>query len=183
MEKKINVHDSNVHAQAVTEIILTNNLKTINPQLIKIFEDELKDIYWSEKALAKSIAKILKQASSRVLIETLKAHLEEKREQVKRIENAFELIQKDPAEKKCKAVANIIEETEQMMHTFDEGVARDSAIVSGSQQVEHYEIGIYKTLCKFAENLGLKDIASILQKTLTEEIAANKRLSEITGHI
>lgn len=153
----------------------------INAQLIQIFEDELKNLYWSEKVIAKSISKMIQLASAHVLIEVLHIHLEEKKEHIKRVENAFKIIEKDPAEKKCISMTYLIEEAEIIMAACNEGILCDEAIISAGQKVEQYEIGIYGTLHRFAENLGLKDVASILEKTLNEEIARDKKLAEIAA--
>ena len=192
MEKELNnLHDRNFHAdlQIQDSNSSDQNNSTAykfllkNSQLINLLEDELKDIYWSEKVIAKSISKMIQRATSNALIEALEIHLEEKAEHIKRVENAFELIEKEPAEKKCKAVLSLIEEGEVMMFDCAAGVGCDEAIISAGKKVEHYEIGVYGTLYKFVENLGLSDVASILKKTLIEEIAADKKLSEIAACI
>src|SRR6188768_767388 len=81
-------------------------------KLMKLFEDELKDIYWAEKALTKAIPKLIKNATSEELIDALESHLEETEEQVKRLEKVFELIGKKPVAKKCEAMEGLIKESE-----------------------------------------------------------------------
>ena len=80
----------------------------LSSQLMKLFEDELKDIYWVEKALVKAIPKMIKQATSEELAESLEAHLEETKEQVTRVEQVFEAIGKKATAKKCEAMEGLI---------------------------------------------------------------------------
>src|SRR5687768_4859967 len=84
-------------------------------QLAKLFEDELKDIYWAEKALTKAIPKMIKKATSEELIDALTAHLEETEEHVKRVEMVFESINKKPLGKKCEAMEGLIKEAGEIM--------------------------------------------------------------------
>lgn len=151
----------------------------LETKLQKLFEEELKDIYWAEKALVKAIPKMIKKASSQELIDALELHLNETEEQVKRVEEVFAVMGKDPKTKKCEAMAGLIEEAETLMGEADEGVMRDAAIISAAQKVEHYEIASYGTLRTFAETLGLNEAVTLLEKTLEEEKNADEKLSEV----
>jgi len=148
-------------------------------QLQKLFEDELKDIYWAEKALTKAIPKMIKNASSEDLVAALEKHLEETQEHVTRVEQIFEIIGKNPVAKKCEAMAGLVEEAVQIMEDCEEGAMCDAGIISAGQKVEHYEIASYGTLRQFAETLGLDDAVQILAMTLSEEKAADEKLSEV----
>ena len=148
-------------------------------QLMKLFEDELKDIYWAEKALTKAIPKMIKKATSKKLVDALTSHLAETEEHVSRVEQVFEVIGKNAAAKKCEAMAGLIKEAEGIMKDCEEGPMRDAGIISAGQKVEHYEIASYGTLRQFAETLGLPKAASLLEKTLNEEKAADKKLTKV----
>ncbi|KOY84564.1 hypothetical protein AD998_20455 [bacterium 336/3] len=148
-------------------------------QLMKLFEDELKDIYWAEKALTKAIPKMIKNATSQELIDALTAHLGETEEQVSRVEQVFESIGKKAVAKKCQAMEGLMKEAEEIMQDCEEGAMRDAGIISAGQKVEHYEIASYGTLRQFAETLGLNDAVDLLQATLDEEKAADEKLSEV----
>src|ERR1051326_4258026 len=87
----------------------------LSSQLMKLFEDELKDIYWAEKALTKAIPKMVKNSTSEELIDSLKNHLTETEEHVTRIEQIFQLLDKKPMAKKCEAMAGLIKEAEEIM--------------------------------------------------------------------
>ncbi len=180
MEKKSTVGNSTKNtASKTTKSKSTNSGSMQESQLMKLFVDELKDIYWAEKALTKAIPKMVKNASSEELKEALANHLEETKEQVLRIEEVFELLGKAATAKKCQAMAGLIEEAQAIMEDCELGAMCDAGIISAGQKVEHYEIASYGTLCQFAETLGLVEIKNILGQTLDEEKAADEKLSEI----
>lgn len=156
-----------------------NHSQDDHSKLQKLFEEELKDIYWAEKALTKAIPKMVKKATSEELIEALENHLEETEGHVQRCEQVFEMLGKTAQAKKCEAMEGLITEAEDIMEESDEGVMRDAGIISAAQKVEHYEIATYGTLCTFAKTLGLNDIADLLEETLNEEKNADETLTEV----
>jgi len=148
-------------------------------KLKKLFEDSLKDIYWAEKALVKALPKMAKKATAQELVTAIENHLTETEDQVKKVEQVFEILGKKATAKKCDAMAGLIEEAEGIMEETDEGAMRDAGIIAAAQKVEHYEIASYGTLCTFAETLGLKDAVKILEKILNQEKAADVKLTEV----
>jgi ferritin-like metal-binding protein YciE len=148
-------------------------------KLGKLFEDELKDIYWAEKALTKAIPKMIKKASSTQLADALQDHLNQTQEHVTRAEQVFEMLGKKATAKKCEAMEGLIKEAEELMSDADQGVMRDAAIIAAAQKVEHYEIASYGTLKTYAQILGLENVADILGNTLDEEKQADATLSEV----
>ena len=148
-------------------------------QLMKLFEDELKDIYWAEKALTKAIPKMIKKATASELIDALKSHLEETTEQVIRLEQVFASIEKKAVAKKCQAMDGLIREAGEIMESCEKGAMRDAGIISAAQKVEHYEIATYGTLHQFAVTLGLAAAALMLEETLKEEKSADAKLTEV----
>ena len=156
-----------------------NRSEMQSSQLMKLFEEELKDIYWAEKALTKAIPKMIKNATSADLVEALENHLMETEEQVKRAEQVFELTGKKAVAKKCEAMEGLIKEAEEIMEECEEGAMRDAGIISAGQKVEHYEIASYGTLRQFAETLGLTEAVALLEETLNEEKVADEKLTEV----
>ncbi|MFO7524916.1 MAG: ferritin-like domain-containing protein [Ignavibacteriaceae bacterium] len=148
-------------------------------QLMKLFEDELKDIYWAEKALTKAIPKMIKNATSTDLIDALESHLSETQNQVTRLEEVFNSIDKKAAAKKCDAMEGLIKEGQEIMEECEEGAMCDAGIISAAQKIEHYEIASYGTLRQFAETLELTEAVDLLEETLNEEKAADQKLSEV----
>lgn len=156
-----------------------SNAAVESSQLMELFEDGLKDIYWAEKALTKALPKMIKKATSKKLIDALTSHLAETEDQVTRVEAIFKSIDKKAIAKKCDAMDGLIKEAEEIMESSKAGVMRDAGIISAGQKVEHYEIASYGTLRQFAETLGLSKAESLLEKTLNEEKAADQKLSEV----
>lgn len=148
-------------------------------QLMELFEDELKDIYWAEKALMKAIPKMIKNATSNELIDALTSHLSETKNQVSRVEQVFDSIDKKASAKKCDAMEGLIKEAEDIMESCESGAMCDAGIISAAQKVEHYEIASYGTLRQFADTLGLKKAVSLLEATLKEEKAADQKLTKV----
>ena len=151
--------------------------------LFKLFEDELKDIYWAEKALIKAIPKMIKKATSDELIDALTSHLTETEEHVKRVEQVFESISKKPVAKKCEAMTGLLKEAVEIMESCEEGAMCDAGIIAAGQKVEHYEIASYGTLRQFAETLELTEATELLEQNLNEEKAANEKLSEVAVNV
>lgn len=146
--------------------------------LRELFVDSLKDIYWAEKALMKALPKMSKNATSENLINAINDHLAVTEEQVKRLEQVFEIIGKKASAKKCEAMEGLIKEGESIMEETEEGPVRDAGIVAASQKIEHYEIATYGTLAAFAQTLGEEEAVSLLQQTLEEEKEADILLTE-----
>ncbi|MEO7988960.1 MAG: ferritin-like domain-containing protein [Chryseolinea sp.] len=148
-------------------------------QLMKLFEDGLKDIYWAEKALTKALPKMIKNATSEELIEALENHLSETEGQIERVEKVFGILNKKPVAKKCDAMEGLIKEGEGIMEECEEGSMMDAGIIAAGQKIEHYEIASYGTLRTFAETLGMEEVAQLLEETLEEEKLADEKLTEV----
>lgn len=161
----------------------SENSSMKSSQLMELFQEQLKDIYWAEKALTKAIPKMVKNATSQKLVEALKSHLAETEKQVTRLEQVFESIGKKATGKKCDAMEGLVKEAEELMESCDEGAMCDAGIILAGQKVEHYEIATYGTLCAYAKTLGQKEAEKLLKQTLEEEKKADAKLSEISQSI
>jgi ferritin-like metal-binding protein YciE len=157
----------------------TNGKEGQKSQLQELFENELKDIYWAEKALTKAIPKMIKNATSEELVNALENHLKETETQVTRCEQVFEVIGKKAQAKKCEAMDGLIKEATEIMEEAEDGAMMDAGIISAAQKVEHYEIASYGTLRRFALTLGFNDAADLLEETLDEEKAADEKLTVV----
>ncbi len=144
-----------------------------------LFLDELKDIYWAEKALVKALPKMAEKATSSELVTAIEEHLAVTETHVDRLEQVFQSIGEKAAAKKCDAMEGLIKEAQGIMEETEEGVVRDAGIISAAQKVEHYEIASYGTLVSFANTLGESEAAQLLEETLNEEKEADQALTEI----
>ena len=144
-----------------------------------LFLDTLKDIYFAEKQIVKTLPKMAKAAQSQELAAGFEKHLEETEGHVERLEQIFELIGKPARGKTCDAILGIIEEGKSIMEDFKDTPALDAGLVSSAQAVEHYEIARYGTLKSWAGQLGLDQAVKLLDATLSEEVATDKTLSQL----
>ncbi|WP_423147317.1 ferritin-like domain-containing protein [Rubrolithibacter danxiaensis] len=145
-----------------------------------LFIDELKDIYWAEKHLAKALPKMAKGATSDELRSAIEQHLTETENQIERLNQVFASVGRKAAGKKCEAMEGLVEEGKQMMEETEDGsLTRDAAIISSAQKIEHYEIASYGTLRTLANTLGMSDAAKLLEETLNEEKSTDVKLTEI----
>jgi ferritin-like metal-binding protein YciE len=148
--------------------------------LNELFLDELKDIYWAEKHLAKALPKMAKAATSDELRTAIENHLAETENQITRLESAFESIDEKAVAVKCEAMAGLLKEGEEIISETEKGtLTRDAGIISAAQKIEHYEIASYGTLKTLALTLGYNEAAELLDATLQEEKNCDGLLTQI----
>jgi ferritin-like metal-binding protein YciE len=148
--------------------------------LEELFLEELKDIYWAEKHLLKALPKMQKAATSEELKQSFADHLEVTREQVTRLEKAFELLDEKAQGKKCEAMDGLTKEAEGIIEDTEAGtLTRDVGLIMAAQKVEHYEIATYGSLAQLAKTLGKTDLAELMVQTLEEEKEADQLLTNI----
>src|SRR5450631_1974686 len=151
-----------------------------NQPLLDFFVDEIRDIYWAEKHIVKTLPKMYKAAGSEPLKHAFEDHLEETKEHVNRLEQVFQILGEKAQAKKCEAMEGIVKEGETIIDETEEKTAvRDVGLVLAAQKVEHYEISTYGGLAQLARTLGKVDIADLLEKTLKEEKNADVRLTGV----
>jgi ferritin-like metal-binding protein YciE len=140
---------------------------------------ELRDIYSAEKQLTKALPKMAKGASNAELAAGFEQHLEETVEHVNRLEGIFKELEVSSKGEKCKGMAGLIEEGSKLLEEEGEPTAIDALLVTAAQRVEHYEIAAYGSAIAFADQLGLKNVSTVLKQTLQEEEATDKKLSDL----
>ena len=144
-----------------------------------LFIDGLKDIYWAEKALVKSLPKMMENATNLKLKESIASHLEETKNQVTRLEECFKAVGEEAKAEKCDAMKGLLEEGKSIMKETEVGSVRDAGIIAASQKIEHYEIATYGTLAAFAKVLDEKECLKLLLETLEEEKKCDDLLTKI----
>jgi ferritin-like metal-binding protein YciE len=148
--------------------------------LLKLFTDEVKDIYWAEKHLLKALPKMAKGATSEELRTAIETHIAETENQITRLDQVFQILGKSAQGKKCEAMEGLVEEGKSILEDTEEGtMTRDAGIISASQKIEHYEIASYGTLRTLANVLGLSEAVSLLEQTLEEEKQTDVNLTKI----
>jgi len=157
-----------------------NSNSNSNAMLKEFFLESLKDIYWAEKHLVKSLPKMEKAATTTTLKEVISEHTKITEEQVKRLEQVFEMMGEKPQTKKCEAMEGLTKEGETVIEETERGsFTRDVGLIVASQKVEHYEIATYGGLVQIARTLGEDDVADLLEETLKEEKEADQILTNL----
>ncbi|RYG33839.1 MAG: ferritin-like domain-containing protein [Chitinophagaceae bacterium] len=153
---------------------------SVTSQLHELLLHSLKDIYWAENQLIKTLPMLRDQATTAGLKMAIQEHHIQTEKHVQRLEQAFNLLGEKAAGEKCEAMAGLLKETEAILGQTSAGtMTRDAAIIFAAQKVEHYEIATYGGLLEFARTLGLKQVAGLLNATLDEEKQADQGLSLI----
>ena len=147
--------------------------------LSALFLDTLKDIYYAEKQIYKSLPKMAKAASSDKLRAAFEKHHEETEGQIERLEQIFELLGKPARGKKCDAIEGILDEAKEIMEEYKAEPALDAGLLAAAQAVEHYEISRYGTLRSWAAKLSMNEAAKLLDQTLAEEKKTDETLTKL----
>lgn len=147
--------------------------------LQKLFIEELKDVYNAEKQILRALPKMAKAAESPELQQAFTKHLKETEGHVQRLERIFKELGQAARGKKCKGMEGLLEEGKEVLEEDGDPAVIDAALISSAQRVEHYEMAAYGCLRSYAELLGYSQAAQLLQQTLQEEEAADKKLSQL----
>ena len=148
--------------------------------LSRVFEDTLKDIYWAEKQLTKTLPKMKKAATTDDLKSAIEEHLAQTEGHVKRLEQVFDMCGKKVQAKKCDAMEGLIKEGDSIVEETQAGsMTRDAGIIMAAQKVEHYEIATYGGLTQLAQTMGNDEVAALLEETLAEEKEADSLLTTL----
>ncbi len=154
--------------------------KMDNSEFHKFFVDELKDIYWAEKLLSKSLPKLKKAATSTELSAAFEKHTEETLMHISTLEEVFDLLGEARRGKKCEAMEGLVAEAQGVIEETEDGsMLRDAGLILAAQKVEHYEIATYGTLVVFAQHMGHHKVANLLQNTLDNEKETDVALTRI----
>ncbi|MEA2599806.1 MAG: hypothetical protein QOF89_798 [Acidobacteriota bacterium] len=147
--------------------------------LQKLYVEELKDLYSAEKQILQALPRMAKKASNAQLKAAFQEHVQVTQGQLERLDQIFEGLGKSPRGKKCKAMEGLVEEGKETMQEDMDDDVMDAALIAAAQRIEHYEIAGYGTVRTYAQLLGEKDAAKLLQQTLDEEGDADKKLTQL----
>ncbi len=154
--------------------------KNAQSEFEKFFVEQLQDIYWAEKHLAKGLKKMERAATSPRLAEAFRKHHEESPEQLAVLEQLFELLGEKPKGKRCEAMAGLVTEAEEMIaDTQANSFVRDAGLILAAQKAEHYEIATYGTLRALAAYLPQKRVGNLLDTILRDEKRTDQLLTAL----
>jgi ferritin-like metal-binding protein YciE len=155
--------------------LFTTPIKTLDD----LFVHTLQDMYYAENQIVKSLPEMISKASSPDLKSAFQSHLTETEGHVRRLEQVFQMHGQSVKGVDCPAMDGILSEARDVISDCGNPDVCDAAMLSAAQAVEHYEMTRYGTLIAFAKQLGRTDCAGVLQQTLEEEKAADKKLTSI----
>jgi ferritin-like metal-binding protein YciE len=144
-----------------------------------LFLHTLKDIYYAENQIVKSLPKMVEKATDPALKSAFQTHLAETKGQVTRLERVFQMLNEDAKGTTCAAMDGILDEAKEVMSEIDDKIVLDAGMLSAAQAVEHYEITRYGTLVAFARRLGRHECAKLLEETLAEEKETDRKLTAL----
>ncbi|HKW77235.1 MAG TPA: ferritin-like domain-containing protein [Terriglobales bacterium] len=153
--------------------------------LHELLIEELQDLYSAENQILEALPKMIEKTHSPDLRQGFQNHLEQTRGHVRRLDQIFDQLGKhvDRNDKTCKGMKGIIKDGEDVVKAKGEPEVRDAGMIAAAQRVEHYEIAGYGTVRTYAEQLGRRDWAQLLEQTLQEEKDTDLKLSQLAGHI
>jgi ferritin-like metal-binding protein YciE len=144
-----------------------------------LFVQTLRDIYYAEGQILQALPDMIEKAHDAQLKQGFETHLGETKNHVKRLEKVFQMHGTEPVGVDCPAIDGIIEEADDVAGEVEDSAVLDAALIAAAQAVEHYEITRYGSLIAWARLLGRNDCASVLQQTLDEEKATDKKLTAL----
>jgi len=154
----------------------------LDSDLAKLFEHQLQDTYYAEKAITKALPKLIKAANSTELKDAFEKHLSQTEGHVARLETVFKMIGLKAEGTPCEAINGILREGDELAAEFGKTKAADACLAAAAQAVEHYEISRYGALKAWAHELGLKKAVALLEATEGEEIETDQILSDMAAH-
>ncbi len=153
--------------------LYTNNLRTMDDLFVHL----LRDIYYAENRIVKALVDMIETASDPRLKKAFKSHLHETENHILRLQQVFRMRGVDVKGVDCPAIDGILEEADDVTSDVEGSIMLNAALIAAAQTVEHYEIARYGSLIAWAKMLGRDDCASLLQKNLEEDQAADRRLA------
>lgn len=145
--------------------------------LENLFVHTLRDIYYAEQQIVKSLPDMISKARDPSLKAGFEKHLQETKGQISRLQDVFRLHGVEASGVDCPAIDGILEEADEIAGEVSDDTVLDAALIAAAQAVEHYEITRYGTLVAWAKQLGRNDCASLLQQNLDEEKATDTKLN------
>jgi ferritin-like metal-binding protein YciE len=142
-----------------------------------LFMHGLKDLYYAENQIAKSLPDMIEKATNAQLRTGFEKHLSETEGQIQRLRQVFELMDADPKGDKCPAIDGILKEGSDLMGEIDDEDVMNVGLIAAAQAVEHYEITRYGALIAWATELGRNDCVPLLMASLNEEKATDQKLT------
>lgn len=147
--------------------------------LQELLVHELQDLYNAENQIIKALPKMARKTTSNELREAFEEHLSQTEMQAQRLERALALLDAPVRGKNCDGMQGILEEGKKLMEEDSSDDVLNAGLIAAAQKVEHYEIASYGSVKAWAEMLGQDEIVALLDETLEEEEATDRKLSDL----
>lgn len=140
----------------------------------------LSDVYNIETQIVTHLPQMAKMADSADLKEALTLHLEETREQVKRLDRIFKELNTHPEKVFWSPdIKNVFNDISAFVKGNEPSPLLDAAIIAMATRIEHVEIATYESLVAYACVLEAKGVEKELKETLKEEEKACSKLTKL----
>jgi ferritin-like metal-binding protein YciE len=151
--------------------------------LRELYVNQLRTMLSAERQITDALPKMIDKSTDEQLRQAFQSHLQETEVHVQRLEQILSESSSDTDDIKCKALDNMIDETESVVGDIEDGSVRDAFLIGSAQRVEHFEMASYGTLRNWARILGETGHAQILNQTLQEEDHADQLLTQISDRV
>ena len=151
--------------------------------LEELFVEELSAAHDAEKQLVEALPKVIAAATNPKLKAAIQEHLQETKGHVLNVEKAFAALGERPSGKSCLVMQALVDDAGDLISEGLPGDMLDAGLIGGAQKVEHHEIATYGTLITWAQELGEDDVASLLKENLSQEEAADKKLTALAKSV
>jgi ferritin-like metal-binding protein YciE len=151
--------------------------------LRSLYINQLQTLLSVENQITEALPKMIDKSTDTQLKQAFQSHLQETQVHVTRLEQILNTIAGEAKAVKCKTLAAMVTETEDMVKDAADDAVRDAALISAGQRVEHFEIAAYGAVRRWAELLGENAHASLLDQTIKEEGHADHLLTEISNRV
>ena len=152
-----------------------NRIENLEDVLIS----ELRDLYSAEQQILAAFPRMVERIGSKDMKQALSEHMEQTKGQLARLDRISEIVGERVSGKHCEGIEGLIREGDKEISFRGNPSLLDVILTGACQRIEHYEIAGYTTARAIAEQLGMEEVADLLQETLDEESDADERLTQI----
>ncbi len=145
----------------------------------ELYQEQLRDLYSAENQIIEALPKMVEAAANDQLKQGFQMHLEQTKEQARRLEQIFSRMGQDPGGHTCKAMQGLVAEGKESLKEVQAGPVLDAALIAAAQRIEHYEMAGYGTAKTFAKQAGDAESVSLLEQTLEEEKQTDEKLTQV----
>ncbi len=149
----------------------------------ELFLHELSDIYDAEQRISKMLPTMAQETDHPQVRQAFEQHGQETQQQIKNLEQCFEILGTQPEQAPCTAVAGMKQEHDSFLKEKPSSEILAMFNLGGASKTEHYEIASYTDLIQQATLMGQKQIAQLLQQNLQQEETMAKKVEQLSKQL